>query len=54
MDWNKFLLNTMLIIANLILIFLCFEIAIIKNWWLCLLIPLFYNFSLDKNEENKE
>lgn len=51
---NKTLLSIMLIIANLIFISLCFAVAIIKGWWLCLFLPLLYNFRIKEKDEEKD
>lgn len=54
MSNKELILNICVVIANLILIGLCFAIAIIKNWWLCLLIPILFNFKIERKDDKDE
>ncbi len=53
MNKNKLILNILIVVANIILIALCFVIAIIKDWWLCILIPLVFHFRLVRSGEDE-
>ena len=53
MNKNELILNIFSVLANIILIILCFTVAIIKDWWLCILIPLVFHFRLVGSDEDE-
>ena len=53
MNKNELILNIFSVVANIILITLCFAVAIIKDWWLCILIPLVFHFRLVRSGEDE-
>ena len=53
MNKNELILNIFSVLANIILIILCFAVAIIKNWWLCILIPLVFHFKIVGSDEDE-
>ena len=54
MNKNELILNIFSILANIILIILCFAVAIIKDWWLCILIPLLFHFKIVTRSDEDE
>jgi len=52
MDNKELIINVLSVLANIILIILCFATAIVKDWWLCLLIPCIFNFKIIYREDN--
>lgn len=54
MSNKELILNIFCCLANLIVIILCFAIAIFKDWWLCLLLPLILHFKIRKEDENEQ
>ena len=54
MSDKELIINICCIISNLIIIILCFAIAIFKGWWLCLLLPLILNFRINRKEDEDE
>lgn len=54
MSDKELILNIACCIANLIIIILCFAIAIFKDWWLCLLLPLILHFSINRKDDEDE
>ena len=46
MSKNELILNIFSVLGNIILIALCFAAAIIKDWWLCILIPFVFHFRI--------
>ena len=53
MDKNELILNIFSVLANIILIILCFAVAIIKDWWLCMIIPLVFHFKIIGSGEDE-
>ncbi len=53
MNKSKLILNILIVVANIILIALCFAVAIIKNWWLCILLPLVFHFRIVGSDEDE-
>ena len=53
MSKNELILNIFSVLGNIILIILCFAVAIIKNWWLCILLPLVFHFRLVGSDEDE-
>lgn len=53
MSKNELILNILIVVANIILIALCFAVTIIKNWWLCILLPLVFHFRLVGSDEDE-
>lgn len=54
MDKNELILNIFSVLGNIILIILCFAVAIIKDWWLCILIPLLFHFKIVTRSDEDE
>lgn len=54
MNKNELILNIFNVLANIILIILCFAVAIIKDWWLCILIPLVFHFRIETRSDEDE
>lgn len=54
MNKNELILNIFSVIGNIILIILCFTVAIIKNWWLCILIPFVFHFKIVTRSDEDE
>ena len=54
MDKNELILNIFSVLGNIILIILCFTAAIIKGWWLCILIPFGFHFKIVTRSDEDE
>ena len=54
MSKNELILNIFSVLGNIILIILCFATAIIKDWWLCMLIPFVFHFRIVTRSDKDE